>query len=195
MTTVNSVVCYGIRGRCLECLSAACARVKLGLLVVDRLCEVLEQPALLALVDPSSADEDELRCLMAAAAETPGVRLMLTGPVPVELPSGTLTLVDAPERWSEEALRCILLKIRKAAWAAGSRRRGYDRRIVRLVYILNALDLKRAISVDQIASRMDVSTRTAARDLQVLRLMGVPMHYDRASGEYRVPNGWNTDLI
>jgi hypothetical protein len=29
----------------------------------------------------------------------------------------------------------------------------------------------------------------------VLRLMGVPMDYDRASGEYRVPDGWNPDLI
>jgi len=84
---------------------------------------------------------------------------------------------------------------RRAARGARNRPQGYDRRIVRLVYILNALDLKRAISVGQIASCMDVSTRTAARDLQVLRLMGVPMDYSRASGEYTVPNGWNPDLI
>jgi len=84
---------------------------------------------------------------------------------------------------------------RRAVRGVRNRRRGYDRRIIRLVYILDALDLKRAISVDQIASRMDVGTRTAARDLQVLRLMGVPMDYDRASGEYTVPNGWNPDLI
>lgn len=178
----------------MECLASACRSTGFELHIADRLVEALEESPMLVVVDPSSADEEELRRFTAAAAEA-GSRVMLLDAIDGESPAWEPELVDAPAHWSEESLRCILLNLRRSALGVKSRKRWYDRRMVRLAHILDRLDIERSISVDEIARAVGVSRRTVLRDLEILRSLGVWMDYDRKMGTYRVRDGWSPDLI
>jgi predicted DNA-binding transcriptional regulator YafY len=60
-------------------------------------------------------------------------------------------------------------------------------RISRLVQLLGLLQAGKAHNVNSLAKACDVSRRTIFRDLDVLRLAGVPLLFDDDQGVYRIP--------
>ena len=53
--------------------------------------------------------------------------------------------------------------------------KSYDKKIFRLVYILNKLDAGRKVSTRQLAEEFNVTLRTVQRDLELLNMTGFPL--------------------
>ncbi len=59
-------------------------------------------------------------------------------------------------------------------------------RVTRIVKILTALQSGKGFSAGHLSSLLGASRRTIFRDLKELQAIGVPYHYDRGSGSYRI---------
>ena len=55
------------------------------------------------------------------------------------------------------------------------KKRNYDKKIFRLLYILNKLDAKRGVCTRELAGEFNVTVRTVQRDLELLNMTGFPL--------------------
>ena len=66
----------------------------------------------------------------------------------------------------------------------------YDKRIFRLLYILNKLDSSKSVSTKELAEEFNVSIRTVQRDLELLNLSGFLLTSPQR-GFYKFEDGYS----
>jgi len=69
----------------------------------------------------------------------------------------------------------------------------YDKKIFRLMYILNKLDNREKVNTHQLKDEFNVSIRTIQRDLQLLNMLGYPIVKDKDS--YRFMEGFSLGKV
>ena len=69
----------------------------------------------------------------------------------------------------------------------------YDKKIFRLMFILNRLSSKEAITTPGLAQEFNVTTRTVQRDLELLSQTGFPLFFD--NGTYKFTDGFSIRKI
>ena len=66
----------------------------------------------------------------------------------------------------------------------------YDKKIFRLLYILNKLDKERALTSGELAEEFNVSLRTVQRDIELLNMTGFPL-VNMEKGSYSFAEGFS----
>ena len=73
------------------------------------------------------------------------------------------------------------------------RKKSYDKKIFRLLYILNKLDAGQAINTLKLAKEFNVTQRTIQRDLELLEMVGFPLSLEREG--YKFLEGFSLGKI
>ena len=71
-----------------------------------------------------------------------------------------------------------------------TKNKNYDKKIFRLLYILNKLDRGGNVLTNDLAKEFNVSSRTVQRDLELLNMAGFPLT-PLAKGEHSFADGFS----
>lgn len=189
----DTVSAFGLEPSIRELIISACSTLGVHVCETDCRIDLIAVPAMLIAVNPHSMGKEDLAEVLAwfADVQDPDVRFLFTGSVesiPGCLAHNTIAI---PPEWSHGFFKFLIMRRRSVVQRRHRQVRSYDRKLLRLFFVLNELSTNRAARTKDLAQELNVSVRTMQRDITLLQMTGECIDYDGGTRAYTVPSGWS----
>ena len=195
----NNVVVFTDDKQIISLAERVTDELKLSLLHAEDTIDLYVTGGFFEIVDPDKVDENYFETIQEIHGdENPKeFAILLTKPVK-NIPQKLKKIFIQPKENSFEYdnLKLSILNKRSAILRHQKNPRSYDKRLFRLFYILRKLQLEGAIvKKDELAIEFNVSDKTIQRDIELLKMAGEDIVYDKEYKGYRLLGSWNSSIV
>jgi hypothetical protein len=165
--------------------------LRVDICVSGTVTDLVAVPAFMIIVNPQSLNDDdtkELFQLFSFLQETGDPRsfcILFTSAPPFKIPKTVRKfMISTPSTLDYEYLKLKILSKRSSSRRHEKQHRDYDRRVFRLLKMLNVLKSEGGLHVEDMCHEFGVSRKTVKRDIDLWNILGEAIEYDRNKKAY-----------
>ncbi len=171
-------------------LRKVCNELDISILEVDASPDVVALPYFIFFIDPNLITKEELGLLeyMCDFQDYKEIAQLFIKPPKFKLsPKMRKFTLKTPDLLDYDTLKLIILKRRSVLQRRGNNKGSYDKKIYRMMHILlNLMSKKKNINTQDLCVEFGVSEKTILRDIDMLRILGNDIEFDKANKEWKL---------
>jgi hypothetical protein len=184
----NTIIAWVKDRQLLATINKIVKELKVNFLLVQEEEDIFALPYFFAILDGEYINDKILDDLIEVISnENPKeFAILLTSNTTRKIPSKFKKyFIKAPEEITPTWLKTLIINKKYAINRRKINRRSYDKTIFRTVYILKQLMQNNAVlKLNELCMEFNVSEKTIKRDIELLRVMGDSIEYDKVRGGY-----------